>query len=276
MASVTTTRSAQLKRITLICLCGIAILGEAVVPKFCLGEEPSATPYRPTLSNPVQLSAPGYVEMEMGWQSLKEKATDDYRHTVPYLFKLAFSDYVGLLIGGDALILNDFEQGSTLAGFGDVTPLLKFNMPLPFNHTSALGLEMGAKLPTAPQTVGSQQTDYIATGIYSIGIGSVGIDFNLGYTRLGGAAEEEKKNQLFWAASAAYGVTNQLSFAAELAGTVRHGVKPFTQILTSTSYFFSPRLVGDMGAAFGLNGASQEWTLFAGLTILLGKVWDAN
>ena len=257
-------------------LFGMIILGSLLGPPYAQPIEPSATPYRPTLSNPAQLSAPGYLEMEMGWQSLKEKSADDYRHTVPYLFKLAFSENIGLLIGGDALIVNDFDHGSTLTGFGDLTPLLKLNMPLPSYPTSAWGLEMGAKLPTAPQTIGSQQTDYLVTGIYSIGMGAVGIDFNLGYTRLGGAPGGEGKNQLFWAASTAYGLTKRWSVAGELAGTVRHNIKPFTQFLTSTSYFFTPRLVGDTGIAFGLNGASQEWTLFAGMTILLGKVWDAN
>jgi len=265
-------RRTHLNRTTLFLIFGIGILAESLVPKFCLGQELSATPYRPTLSNPSQLSAPGYIEMEMGWQSLKQKATDDYQHTIPYLFKLAFSDTIGLLIGGDALIVNDFEQGSTLAGIGDLTPLLKINVPLPSHPTSGFGLEMGAKLPTAPQTIGSQQTDYLVTGIYSAGIGPLGIDLNLGYTRLGGAPEGEGKNQLFWAASTAYGLTKRWSIAGELAGTVRRDVKPFTQILTSTSYFFTPRIVGDTGVSFGLNGASQEWTLFAGMTILLGKV----
>jgi len=251
-------------------------LGGPFAPTQAQTIEPQATPYRPTLSNPAQLSAAGYVEMEMGWQSLKEKAVDDYRHTIPYLFKLAFSEYVGLLIGGDAVIVNDFNQGSTLAGFGDLTPVLKLNVPLPSQPASALGLEIGTKLPTAPQTIGSQQTDYLVTGIYSISMGALGIDLNLGYTRLGGAPGGEGKNQLFWAASTAYGLTGRWSVAGELAGTVRQDVKPFTQFLTSTSYYLTPRLVGDAGAAFGLNGASQEWTLFAGMTILLGKVWDAN
>jgi len=266
----------RLNLLTFFLICQLWIWGEPFSLKSCLGQEPGATPYRPTLSNPAQLSAPGYVEMEMGWQSLKEKSTDDYRHSIPYLFKLAFSDNIGLLIGGDTLIVNDFDQGSTLSGFGDLTPLLKLNVPLPSHPASALGLEIGTKLPTAPQTIGSQQTDYLVTGIYSRGIGALGMDLNLGYTRLGGAPGEEGKNQLFWAASTAYGLTERWSVAGELAGTVRQGVKPFTQFLTSTSYFFTPRLVGDMGAAFGLNGGSQEWTMFAGMTILLGKVWDLN
>ncbi len=218
--------------------------------------------------------------MEMGWQSLKDKAADDYRHNVPYLFKLAFSDRIGILIGGEAVIINDSEQSPTIAGFGDLTPLLKINVPLPTQLSSAVGMEIGAKLPTAPETVGSGQTDYLVTGIYSGVIGPLGIDLNLGYTRFGETSRvtlsEGGKDQLFWAASMAYGLTDKWSVASELAGTMRKNVKPFTQVLTSTSYFFSPRHVGDLGAAFGLNGASQEWTLFAGMTILLGKVWNAK
>ena len=276
MATLPANSREQVTLITLFLICGIVIGGDGFVPKSCLGEEPSATPYRPTLSNPAQLPVPGYLEIEAGWQSLKEKATDDYRHNIPYLFKLAFSDYIGLLVGGDAVIINDFDQGSTLAGFGDLTPLLKLNLPLPLQPTSAFGLEMGAKLPTAPKTVGSQQTDYLVTSIYSIGVGSLGIDVNLGYTRLGGAPRGEGKDQLFWAVSTAYGLTKRWSLAGELAGTMRKDVKPFTQFLVSTSYFFTPRFVGDMGAAFGLNGVSQEWTVFVGMTVLLGKIWDAN
>ncbi len=251
-----------------------------MLPSLALGQEPRATPYRPTLSNPAQLPVPGYVELEMGWQSLKGKAADDYRHSVPYLFKLAFSDRIGILIGGEAVVINDSEHAPTLAGFGDLTPLLKFTVPLSLPRSSALGLEVGAKLPTAPETVGSGRTDYLVTGIYSGVIGPLGVDLNLGYTRFGGTSRvtvsEGGKDQLFWAASTAYGLTDEWSVAGELAGTMRKHVKPFTQVLTSTSYFFSPRLAGDLGAAFGLNGASQEWTVFSGMTILLGKVWNAK
>ncbi len=265
--------------LALVLIFSLVFMGGPQLSSLSLGQEPRATPYRPTLSNPAQLPVPGYVEMEMGWQSLKDKAADDYRHSVPYLFKMAFTDRIGILISGEAVIINDFEQSPTLAGFGDLTPLLKINVPLT-QIPSALGMEVGAKLPTAPETVGSGQTDYLVTGIYSGVIGPLGIDLNLGYTRFGRTSRaplsEEGRDQLFWAASTAYGLTDEWSVAGELAGTMRKNVKPFTQVLTSSSYFFSPRLVGDLGAAFGLNGASQEWTVFSGMTILLGKVWNAK
>jgi len=251
-------------------------LGGFFAPTHAQTIEPRATPYRPTLSNPAQLPVPGYVELEMGWQSLKEKTTDDYIHGVPYRFKLAFSDYIGLLIGGEALIVKDSDQGSTLAGIGDLTPSLKFKVPFSSQPASALGLEIGARLPTAPQTISRQQTDYLITGIYSTEIGRIGVNLNVGYTRLGGTASGRGKNNLFWAVAPTYELTKRWAVGSELAGTVRRDVKPFMQLLTYTNYFFLPRLVGDTGIAFGLNGASQEWTLFAGMTILLGKVWDAN
>ena len=95
-------------------------LGMVLFPRFSQGQEPSATPYRPTLSNPAQLSVPGYVEMEIGWQSLKEKPADDFLHSIPYLFKLAFTDRIGILIDGETLVINDSEGAPTVVGFGDL------------------------------------------------------------------------------------------------------------------------------------------------------------
>ncbi len=154
-------------------------LGFFLTPNVGHSEElPRARPYRPTLSNPAQLPIPGYLEVETGWQTLKDKATDDYQHSIPYLFKFGFSDYVGLLVGGDGLIINDIDQGTSLAGLGNIMPLLKLHIPLSTHGESALGVEMGATLPTAPQTISSQKTDYLITGLYSIAMGAISIDLN--------------------------------------------------------------------------------------------------
>ncbi len=83
------------------------------------------------------------------------------------------------------MVINDFEQGSTLAVFGDLTPLLKLNMLLPFHPTWALALEMGANFLTGSQTISNQETDYLVASIYAIRVGSLGIAFNVGYIRLG-------------------------------------------------------------------------------------------
>ncbi len=236
-------------------------------------EEPQATPYRPTISNPAQLPVPGYLEMELGWQSLRKKEAEEHRHSVPYLFKFAFTDRIGVLVGTEVVVINAPEGQSSSAGFGDLTPLLKLRFPLGFKAAGAFGIEAGVKIPTAPSTVGSQQTDYLFNGIYSVNVGIVSVDLNLGYTRLGGTPEGTGKDLVSWAASGSVTLMEGLSVAGEFAGSSRKTVKPFTQFLASTSYFLSPGIVADAGMAFGLNGASQEWTAFAGLTFITARLF---
>lgn len=235
-------------------------------------EEPRAMPYRPTVSNPAYLPIPGYLELESGVRSLKAKKEEARRHSIPYRFKFGFSDRVGILIAGEFLTVEDPAGAPSEAGFGDVAGTLKLVQPLTTALPSALGLEAGVKFPSAPATVGSERTDYFVNGIYSAAFGPFGLDLNLLYTRLGGAPAGEEKDQIGWVTTASYAVTNRLSLAGEFFGSHREGVGPFLQYLTAASYFITPRIVGDAGMAFGLTGASQEWTAFAGVTVLLWRL----
>lgn len=244
------------------------LLMSVLGPQSGFADELKATPYRPTVSNPAYLPVPKYLEVEMGWQSLKAKSDDSRRHSVPYLLKFGFTDRVGVLVGQELAVVADPENGRAQGGIGDVSGVLKLVQPLKTLIPSALGLEAGVKFPTAPRTVGTDRTDYLARGIYSAAIGRFGLDLNLRYTRLGGAPVDEEKDQIGWVTTASYALTDRLSIAGEFFGSYREGVRPFLQYLTATSYFITPRVVGDAGVAFGLTGASQEWTLFTGLTIL--------
>ncbi|NKB81190.1 MAG: hypothetical protein GKS05_04735 [Nitrospirales bacterium] len=68
--------------------------------------------------------------------------------------------------------------------------------------------------------------------------------------------------------TASYAITDRLNLAGELFGSHRQGIRPFLQYLRAMIYAITPRIIGDASMAFGLTGASQEWTLFTGLTIL--------
>lgn len=133
------------------------------------------------------------------------------------------------------MVINAPEGQSSSAGFGDLTPLLKLHFPLGFKASGAFGFEAGVKIPTAPSTVGSQQTDYLFNGIYSVSVGKVSVDLNLGYARLGGTPQGTGKDQVSWAASGSVTLMEGLSVAGEFAGSSRKTVKPFTQFLASTS-----------------------------------------
>ena len=104
----------------------VSVLGGV---SFAVAKEPKATPYRPTVSNPAYLPIPNYLEIEMGWQSLKDKSEDEYQHSLPYLLKYAFTDRLGVLVSGNALIFEDNVDTAAQGGFGDVSVLLNS-----FNH----------------------------------------------------------------------------------------------------------------------------------------------
>jgi hypothetical protein len=70
-----------------------------------------------------------------------------YRDTLPYLLKLAINPRWGVLLGGDAHIRQQNDDGSTQRGIGDTSITLKYAYAL--DEKRALGLEFGNKLPTA-------------------------------------------------------------------------------------------------------------------------------
>ena len=94
------------------------LLCSAIAPLASAGEQPAVTPYRPTVSNPAALSQPGWLELETDLSS--SKATDNSsRGNLPYLLKFAFTDNMGVLLGGDAFIEQADLAGEPLRGAGD-------------------------------------------------------------------------------------------------------------------------------------------------------------
>ena len=63
---------------------------------------PAVVPYRPSVSTPAQLSAPGYLELEAGGLRATGPDRGVARTTLPYTLKLAFTPDWGVRVGGDA------------------------------------------------------------------------------------------------------------------------------------------------------------------------------
>jgi hypothetical protein len=231
-----------------------------------LAEEPAATPYRPTVSNPADLSAPGLWEIEAGGLYSKGGGLVR-RHSLPWLAKYAFNDRFGIMVGGEALISETDAVAGRDRGVGDTTVTLKMKMPA--NAESALGLEAGVKLPTASNNLGSGNSDLILNGIYSHKTDAATLDFNLGVTHLGEVGIGEGANQIGWAVAASRELGRGFGIAGEFSGAFRHNAGSTSQFLGALTYSVSPRLVLDVGAAWGLNRQSPDWSAFAGMTLLL-------
>jgi hypothetical protein len=58
-----------------------------------------------------------------------------------------------------------------------------------------------------------------------------------------------------------------------LSGVRRAGVATTGQLLVATTYSPTKRMAIDFGVAKGLNHASQDWSLFSGIVVPIGKFW---
>jgi hypothetical protein len=243
--------------------------GMLICTSWASAGEIAATPYRPTISNPAELSAPGWLEVEWGMGRSKG-GTNSWQDNQPYTLKYAFSEDFGILLGGDLRIrqIDASDQEST--GQGDNLVLLK-------NHFAAgtgqaFGVEWGAKLATATVGMGSGENDYIVNGIYSVDVEQTRIDANLGASWLGLNEEGLGREQYNWALAVSQEVVTDWTLASELSGSARQGAKNGSQFMLAASYAASNRLVLDFGAATGLSGNMPDWTVFAGVTWLAGNL----
>jgi hypothetical protein len=233
-------------------------------------EAPSATPYRPTVSNPAELSAPGWLEMEAGLARSKGGGAV-WQSNTPWLLKLAFTDDFGVMLGGDLHVRQTDADGAVLRGHGDST--LAFKHRWAVSEDLAFGLEWGAKFATATRGLGSDKTDAGFTGIVSQDIGKYRIDANLGMTRLGLAELGLARQQYPWAAAVSRPAGENWTLALETAGVYRRGAPASSQLLAAASYGVTKRLVLDFGAATRLSEAGPQWLAFVGATYLTAKLW---
>ena len=160
-------------------------------------EQPTVTPYRPSVSTPAALSAPGWLELEAGPQFDRGRASARSR-SLPYTLKLAFTPDWGVRLSGAAWVRQTDESGQTVSGVGDSSIIVKRRFAV--DDTSAFGLEGGVTLPTGNKDVSNGKADYAVNGIYSADMGDYHTDLNLAATRVGAVDAGVGRSQSLWAA----------------------------------------------------------------------------
>ncbi len=235
-------------------------------------EEPTTTPYRPSVSTPAALSAPGWLEIEAGWQH-DHAGAGVRRDSIPTTFKLAFSEDWGIRLGSEAWVRQRSED-KTVSGLGDTSFVLKRRFEI--DDAQAFGLEAGVVMPSGRNGIGfgSGKADYGLNAIYSADFGGAWhTDVNLLATRLGQADPGASRTQWLFAASLSRQLDDRWGVVGEFAATRQQGADDSRQLLLAASYSVSKRLTLDAGAARSLRSGSSAWSAFTGLTWLAARVF---
>jgi hypothetical protein len=253
-------------------LCGgLACAALAINTAAGADEAPTVTPYRPSVSSPAALSAPGWLEIEAGVQ--RSRADDPARReSLPYTLKLAFTPDWGIRIGGDAVVRQVGADGSGLRGIGDTTAVLKRRFAV--SDASAFGLELGVKLPTARAGLGSGHADVGVNGIYSSDFAEGWhTDINLVATHIGGVDVDVSRWQKSWAAALSRDLTERWGVVGEFSGTLQTGNGNTAQALVAASYALARAATVDIGVSRGLSTVSGGWSVFSGITFLAARLF---
>ena len=231
---------------------------------------PPVTPYRPSVSTPAQLSAPGYLELEAGGlRASGPNGIDTSRTSVPYTLKLAFTPDWGIRIGGDGWV-RQRGFGQTDSGVGDTAVVLKRRFAV--SDATAWGLELGETFPTAKSSIGVGHAQTTVNGIFSSDFAPAWhTDINLNATHYD-SSNQDAPWQIGWAAAFSRQLTDAWGVVGEFSGTHQSTVDT-SQFLAAASWNQSPAAVFDFGFARGLNEQTPRWQVFAGMTVRLGKVF---
>ncbi len=256
------------------CIGLVALASAAAMPARAddADDSPSTTPYRPSVSTPAALSAPGWIEIEAGFEH-DHAGAGARRDSVPATIKLAFTPDWGIRIGGETWV-RQRDDASRTSGFGDTGIVLKRRFAI--DEQQAFGLEAGVTVPTAKQGLGtgSGKPDYSINAIYSADFaGSWHTDLNLVTTRLGQIDPGASRAQVLWAASLSRALNEQWGIVGELSGTHESGIAGSSQFLFAASYNLSKQLTLDAGAARSLRSGPPEWSAFTGLTWLAMRLF---
>ncbi len=230
-----------------------------------IAADPEVTPYRPGVGSPAVLSAPGYFELEAGYDYAK--AAGVRSDGIGLTLKYGISDNLGLIVGvAPYLRVRGFGESDT--GVSDASVGLKFVTKL--NDATAVGAQLVTSLPTGSSAFRSDNPNVTLTALAGFDFAGFHSDLNLGWTRLGDGVFGGSRNRYGWSASLGRAIDGPVSAALEVSGTRQSGANS-TQVLASLAYAVNKKLVLDAyvarARAEGVTGNGAGF----GMTYLFSK-----
>ncbi len=225
-------------------------------------------PERPSVATHAGTVAPGYVEVESGFE--RDRGSDGTTSgSVPTLLKLGLTRRTQLsvqlpVIGGT----------DTPSGVGDVAVGLKWRLAEDDPLFQDIAVLPQVKFGSGG-TRGTGTTDVSLLLINSRTMGPVGIDLNAGVTRRGGDGSQAPRTATMWAVAAGIPVRGGLGWALETYGFPGTGgpagAPPIVAVLTGPTFVIRPEVELDLGVIIPVVGSPPRG-LYAGFVTNLGRL----
>ncbi len=225
-------------------------------------------PERPSVATHAGTVAPGYAEVESGFE---RDAPGDGTHlvSVPSLLKIGLGPHTQL-----GLQLPTAGATGTPFGLGDAAVSLKWRVSEDRPLLQDVALLPAIKLPTGGAR-GTGTTDASLTLINSRTVGAASLDLNVGATWRTGNGTRAPRTSTLWAAAAGIPVRGALGWALEMYGYPgTHGPAgnaPIVAVLTGPTFVVRPELEMDFGTIVPIVGP-QPHALYAGFVTSMGRV----
>jgi hypothetical protein len=230
-------------------------------------------PERPTVATHAYTVAPGYVEVEAGMEG-DRTGPGSRAWLAPTVTKVGLTSHVQLDLSTPAILGSSGQSG----GFGDAAVGIKWRL---LDRAALLGdvaIQPSVKFPTGSRATGTGSTDVGIIVISSHHLGSVSMDLNASWTRIGRRRATPASNAALWTASFGAPVERKLSWVAELFGepTIDGSGRASTaSLLTGPTYLVSPALNLDAGVIAPLRGDLPN-AIYAGVVWNVGRLWNGG
>ena len=232
---------------------------------------PAVNPGRPTITDPAPLTAPGWLEAELGGQKNLDR---DRNFSTPLLLKLTSRNqrlqYRLSTDGYTAL-----GEGRA-TGIGDTYAALHYLFAKQDKSGFDVAGRVTVKIPTAPPSIGTGKFDYSALALASRDFSSlVHGDFNLGVFSQSQSVGSASDTQGLLSGALTFNLPGKRwQYAAELAYfTPISGVRGQLTTMHAISYAVHRYDVYDIALQWQLHGDGPNLQVLFGRTFFLGKLF---
>jgi predicted porin len=227
---------------------------------------PEVTPYRPGVGSPAVLSAAGYTELELGYDTAKGGGVR--ADTIGALLKYGVTDQIGLLLGLPYLRVR--ADGDSVKGLGDASLGIKFVTKI--NPELAAGAQLVTSLPTGKKNVFRADSPNITlTGLLGFDFSGFHADANLGFTRIGDNAPGTSSTRTGYSLGISRALDGGFGVGLEYSGARQSGAPNVNTILGAVTYTVSKTMAVDASASRSRASGVNANGFGVGMTYLFAK-----